>query len=66
MQLAIAASPSASASQQGGLGVTSEALRAGVPVITSGILCLGGLDGGVGLVGDAGSVKCLEWIGLIG
>ena len=26
---------------QGGLGVTSEALRAGVPVITSGILCCG-------------------------
>lgn len=30
-----------SASRQGGLGVTSEALRAGVPVITSGILCPG-------------------------
>ena len=33
---------------QGGLGVTSEALRAGVPVITSGILCPGprGSSGG--------------------
>ena len=31
----------AAASGQGGLGVTSEALRAGVPIITSGILHLG-------------------------
>lgn len=37
---------------QGGLGVTSEALRAGVPVITSGILRLGWLgQGGWGVEG---------------